>query len=186
MGGLVAQRTAIRHPNRVASLTSSSAVPSDTKGLSVLRYVRIALLPRFARLHYPETPEGDLDLTLAVARLLVAPSRRIDDSDVREFVEKETAHHVSSFRDDKAQSRQIGAKWHGGALDRISAPTLVLHGDQDPLLRVKAAHDLAAAIPGARKQIMPNVGHFLTREAWAAYATAIREVADQSDLTDNS
>ena len=186
MGGLVAQRTAIRHPHRVASLTSSSAVPSDAKGLSVLRYVRLARLRDFARLHYPQTPDGNLELAVAIARILAAPSRHIDERDVREFVEKEAAHQVSSFRDAKAQSRQVGAKWHGGTLDQISAPTLVLHGDQDPLLRVRAAHDLAAAIPGARKRIMPDVGHFLARESWSTYAAAVRELVDDSSTPMNA
>ncbi len=53
MGGLVAQRTAIRHPKRLLSLATSSAVPSDATGLSVLRYLRLAPIARFARLHYP-------------------------------------------------------------------------------------------------------------------------------------
>ncbi|MCX4725708.1 alpha/beta fold hydrolase [Streptomyces sp. NBC_01306] len=179
MGGLVAQRVAIRHPERVRTLATSSAVPSDVKGLSVLRYVRLAPLVRFARLHYPETPQGDMALAVAVARILAAPGRRIDESDVREFVDKEAAHQIAGFRDQKAQSRQVGAKWHGGPLARITAPTLVLHGSRDPLLRVSAARDIAAAVPGARLRIVPGAGHFLAGDVWATYADELRTVADR-------
>ncbi|MCC9309488.1 alpha/beta hydrolase [Kitasatospora sp. RB6PN24] len=161
MGGLVAQRIAIRHRERVLTLTSSSAVPSDVRGLGVLRYVRLGTVARFTRLRHPRSPEGELALALDVARAL-APGQEIDEDDVREFVEREAAHQVTSFRDDKAQSRQIGAKWHGGTLAEVTAPTLVLHGDADPLLRPSAGRDLAAAIPGARLQLQPGVGHFLT------------------------
>ena len=178
MGGLVAQRTAIRHPQRVLSLATSSAVPSDAKGLSILRYLRLACLPRFARLHHPETPQGNLDLAVAIARILAAPGQHIDDRDVREFVDKEAAHQVAGFRDQKAQSRQIGAKWHGGPLAQITAPTLVLHGERDPLLRVAAARDIAAAIPGARLRTLPGAGHFLARDVWATYADELRALAD--------
>ncbi|MEU9124388.1 alpha/beta hydrolase [Streptomyces sp. NPDC048506] len=180
MGGLLAQRIAIRHPERVLSLITSSAVPSDAKGLGLLRYVRPAAVIRFARLHHPDTPEGDLALAVAVARMLAAPGKSIGERDVREFVDKEAAHQVTSFRDAQAQSRQIGAKWHGAGLARITAPTLVLHGEQDPLLRVTAARDLAAAIPDAHLRTMPDVGHFLTRDDWPAYAAAIRAHADHA------
>ncbi|MFH9355042.1 alpha/beta fold hydrolase [Kitasatospora sp. NPDC017646] len=177
MGGLVAQRTAIRHPERVLTLTSSSAVPSDVRGLGVLRYVRLGTVARFTRLRHPQSPEGQLELALTIARIL-APSHDVGEDDVREFVRKEAAHQVTSFRDDKAQSRQIGAKWHGGTLAGITAPTLVLHGGDDPLLRTSAGRDTAAAIPGARLHTMPGVGHFLARDAWARYAERLRAIAD--------
>lgn len=181
MGGLVAQRTAIRHPQRVLSLATSSAVPSDAKGLSLLRYLRLACLPRFARLHHSQTPQGNLDLAVAMARILAAPGQRLDEQDVREFVDKEAAHQVTSLRDQKAQSRQIGAKWHGGPLAEISAPTLVLHGEHDPVLRTTAAHDIAAAIPGARLLTLPGVGHFLAHDVWATYADELRALTDRAD-----
>ncbi|MCQ4082273.1 alpha/beta fold hydrolase [Streptomyces sp. RB6PN25] len=180
MGGLIAQRIAIHHPKRVLSLATSSAVPSDAKGLGVLRYLRLACLPRFARLHYPETPQGNLELALAVARILAAPGQHIDEHDVREFVDKEAAHQVASFRNQKAQSRQIGAKWHSGSLAQITVPTLVLHGERDPLLRVAAARDIAAAVPGARMRLVPGVGHFLVGDVWATYADELRALADQA------
>jgi pimeloyl-ACP methyl ester carboxylesterase len=183
MGGLVAQRTAIRHPSRVLSLTSSSAVPSDAKGLRTLRYLRLAAVARFTRLHHPATPEGNLALAVAVARMLAAPGRPVGEDEVREFVAKEAAHQVTSFRDSRAQSRQIGAKWSGGPLAWITAPTLVLHGEADPLLRVAAAHDIAAAVPDARLRTLPGVGHFLTREVWPAYAGELRACADRIGVT---
>jgi pimeloyl-ACP methyl ester carboxylesterase len=180
LGGLIAQRIAIRHPQRVLSLATSSAVPSDARGMSVLRYLRLSLLPRFARLRYPETPAGNLDMAVAAARILAAPGQHIDEHDVREFVDKEAAHHVASFRDPTAQSRQIGAKWRGGPLAQVTVPTLVLHGSQDPLIRMSAARDIAAAIPGARLRSVPGVGHFLARDVWATYADELRALADQA------
>jgi len=181
LGGLVAQRTAIRHPERVLTLATSSAVPSDARGLKVLRYLRLGRLPRFAMLHHPDTPQGNLDLALAVARLLAAPGRHVEADDVREFVDREAEHHVAGFRDAKAQSRQVGAKWHGGRLADVTAPTLVLHGEQDPLLRVAAARAIAAAVPGARLSVMPGVGHLLLGDVWAAYADQVRDLAGRVD-----
>lgn len=180
MGGLVAQRIAIRHPDRVLSLTTSSAVPSDVKGIRVLKYVQMGTVRGFAKLHYPETHEGNIELAKAVARLLAAPGQEIEEPVLTAFVDKEAEHKVASFRDDKAQSRQIGAKWAGGTLKQIASPTLVLHGEGDPMLRVRAAHDVAAAIPGSKLRTFPGVGHILPSESWSAYAAAIRELADQA------
>jgi pimeloyl-ACP methyl ester carboxylesterase len=182
MGGLIAQRIAIRHPDRILSLTTSSAVPSDVKGVRVLRYVQLGTVRGFSKLRFPDTHEGSIGLAMAVARLLAAPGQAIDDGDVSAFVEREEEHDVASFRDARAQSRQIGAKWSGGGLNQITAPTLVLHGEGDPLLRVRAAHDVAAAIPGSKLRTFPGVGHFLARESWPAYAAAVRELADQPRL----
>lgn len=178
MGGPVAQRTAIRHPHRVLSLTTSSAVPSDAaSGPVVLRYVRPATLVRLARLRHPRTPEGNVAPALDIARILAATGQQVSEHEVRDFVAQEAAHQVDGFRDQQTQSRQIGARWHGGTLARIAAPTSVLHGEQDPLLRMTAAHDIAAAVPGARLTPLPGLGHFLTRNAWAAYATEVRAPA---------
>lgn len=181
MGGLVAQRTAIRHPDRVLSLTTSSAVPSDAKGLRVLRYLQLGTVRGFTRLqHFPETHQGNIDLAMAVMRLVAAPGQTIQESDVTACVERDVEHKVASFRDDKAQSRQIGAKWSGGSLKQVKAPTLVLHGEGDPLIRVRAAHDAAAAICGSKLRTFPGVGHFFSRESWPVYAMAVRELVDQA------
>ncbi|SEK60050.1 alpha/beta fold hydrolase [Streptacidiphilus jiangxiensis] len=178
LGGAVAQRTAVRHPGRVRTVTTSGAVPGDVKGLRVLRYVQLARTAAFTRLRHPETPEGNLAMAVAVARLLASPRQELGEWDVREFVEREAERGLRSFRDPKAESRQVGAKWNGGALGAIAAPALVLHGEDDPLVRVAAARDIAAAIPGARLRIMPGVGHFLSRETWPLYAVEIRALAD--------
>ncbi|AEV84500.1 hydrolase [Actinoplanes sp. SE50] len=180
MGGLVAQRIAIRHPGRVLTMTSSAAIPSDVRGLRTLRHLRLAPLVRFARLHHPATPDGDLRLAVAIARILAAPGQDMTERDVREFVTREAAHHVASFRDDEAQSRQTGATWSGGPLHRITAPTLVLHGERDPIVRVGAARAIAAAVPGARLRIIPGAGHFLSRDLWNVYAEEIHAIGGPS------
>src|SRR5208283_6102207 len=46
-------------------------------------------------------------------------------------------------------------------LRRVSAPTLVLHGSDDPLVPPIGGIRTAAAVPGARLRIVPGMGHFL-------------------------
>jgi pimeloyl-ACP methyl ester carboxylesterase len=173
LGGAIAQRIALRHPARVRTLTTSAAVPSDTKGLGALKYVRLGTVAKFSRLKYPDTPEGDLRAALAMARLLASPAHPFDEQAAREQI----GHAASGVRDRQAQSRQIGAQWHGPALSTLTVPTLVLHGQDDPLIRPSAATDITAAIDGARLVTLPGVGHDLPAHVWDTVADHLHELA---------
>jgi pimeloyl-ACP methyl ester carboxylesterase len=56
----------------------------------------------------------------------------------------------------------------------------VLHGDQDPILRVSAARATARAVAGARLVIFPGMGHELPAPLWPAIARDVRALADQA------
>lgn len=86
----------------------------------------------------------------------------------------------SGPRDTKAQSRQIGAQWHGPKLAEIAAPTLVLAGDEDPIVRLSAARRTASSIPGARLTILEGAGHDIPAPLWDTVAQAVRENADRA------
>src|SRR5215467_3390120 len=177
MGGQVAQRTALRHPGRVRSLTSSASLPGDAAGLSAGRYVHAGLVARLARLRFPEGRDGDVALAVAATRAIASPAYPFDEQEVRRMAERDL---VSGVRDTAAQSRQAGAKWHGGRLSRLRVPALVLHGAQDPLLRPAAARRAAAAISGARLVILPGVGHYLPAPVYPQVADEVRALADRA------
>jgi pimeloyl-ACP methyl ester carboxylesterase len=176
MGGQLAQRTALRHPGRVRTITSSASLPSDVSGLRAARYVHLGLVARLARMRFPEGRDGDIALGLALARAVASPGYPFDEAEVRARIERD---QVSGVRDTGAQSRQAGAKWHGGKLAGLRAPTLVLHGDQDPLLRPAAARHTAAAIGGARLVMFDGVGHDLPAALWPGVADEVRALADR-------
>ncbi|MEU7833775.1 MULTISPECIES: alpha/beta hydrolase [unclassified Nonomuraea] len=177
LGGAVAQRIAIRHPGRVRTLTTVSAVPGDTAGLGTLRYIRPGTLARFGRLKFPKTPEGGIEAGVAVARILASPAYPLDEQATRELIEQlaDTGVH-----DRRSQSRQIGAQWHGPPISSITAPTLVLHGTADPLIKPNAGRRIAARIPGARFVPLPGVGHELPEPVWDEVATEVRRLASGS------
>ena len=68
---------------------------------------------------------------------------------------------VDGVRDGTAQARQLRAPWHGPTLRASTTPTLVLHGDADPVGRPSAARAIARQVPKARLVILPGVGHEL-------------------------
>jgi pimeloyl-ACP methyl ester carboxylesterase len=181
MGGQLAQRAALRHRGRVASLTSSASLPSDATGLRGSRYVHLGMVARMARLRFPEGRDGDIALGLAVARLIASPGYPFDEAEWRSRIERDLAHGVASgARDAAAQSRQAGAKWHGGKLSGLQIPALVLHGTDDQVLRPAAAERTAAAIAGARLVLLPGVGHDLPAAVWPQVASEVRDLADQA------
>jgi pimeloyl-ACP methyl ester carboxylesterase len=177
LGGIIAQRIALRHPDRVLSVVSAAGMPSDTSGLGAGRYVRFGMLARLARLKFPEGRDGDIQMSLALARAVASPAHPFDETATREWIEREVD---SGPRDTKAQSRQAGAGWHGPKLRELRKPTLVLHGDHDPLLRVSAARDTAKAIAGARLVLLPGAGHDLPEPLWGTIADEVRRNADRA------
>jgi pimeloyl-ACP methyl ester carboxylesterase len=62
-------------------------------------------------------------------------------------------------------ARQVAAILIGDNCDRradlakIKVPAMVIHGDSDPLVRLEAAKEIAAAVPNARLHIIKGMGH---------------------------
>jgi pimeloyl-ACP methyl ester carboxylesterase len=177
LGGIIAQRIALRHPDRVLSVVSAAGIPSDTSGLGAFRYIRFGMLARLARMKVPEGRDGDIQLSLALARAVASPTYPFDETATREWIEREVD---SGPRDTKAQSRQTGASWHGPKLRELRTPTLVLHGDHDPLLRVSAARNTAKAITGARLVLLAGAGHDLPEPLCGTIADHVRHNADRA------
>jgi pimeloyl-ACP methyl ester carboxylesterase len=163
MGGGLAQRIAVEHPEHVRSLTlmSTSAGPADDSGDTEDETTG-------------ETTDDTADQaghavdwsdrTVAVDRL-VAEVRRLggpvtaDEPHLRRLIER-----VADRTTDLAAAP--ANHWLAGPgapirdrLGAITAPTLILHGTQDPVHPVAAAEALAAEIPGARLVLLEGVGH---------------------------
>ncbi|MEF3114063.1 alpha/beta hydrolase [Streptomyces chrestomyceticus] len=175
LGGAVAQRVALRHPDRVRTLTTMAAVPGDAAGLRALQYVRLRTLAKFAGLKFPDTSEGNIAAGATVTRLLASPKRPFDEPAAREAAARNLD---SGVHDQQAQSRQIGAQWHGQKISAITRPTLVLHGEDDPLIKPRAGKAIASRVPGSRLVPLPEVGHEIPESAWKRVAAEVRALAD--------
>jgi pimeloyl-ACP methyl ester carboxylesterase len=168
MGGMIAQTLAGRHPERVLSLTSiMSTTGSRWKGQPALR-----VYPTFLA-KPPRTKEAYVDRMLKLFRLVGSPGF---DRDERELVE------TASLAWDRGPSpaglaRQLAAIIASGdrtpAVSRITAPTLVVHGTKDKLVRVSGGKATARAIRGARLMLVDGMGHDLPRGVWPRLVDAI-------------
>ena len=161
MGGGIAQRLTLDHQARVASLTLVSTSPATSyAGDSRLPGVVPALARRFAA----PPPEPDWSDRRAVIEYVLedlrhyAGSVRSDEEHLRRLVEAvvdRTANVASSWSNHSALAEPAAR----GRLGDIAAPTLVLHGTEDPLFPLPHGEALAGAIPRARLVPLEGVGH---------------------------
>ena len=128
-------------------------------------------------MRFPAGRDGDIAFGLAVYRAIAAPGYPLDEATARECIDRDLAHGGLSFRDASAQTRQNTATWHGAHLPALRLPVLVMHGQDDQVLRPAAARRTAAAINSARLRVFPGLGHYLPRELWPVVASEIRELS---------
>ncbi len=173
MGGMIAQHLAVRHPQRVKSLTLMMS-SSGARGLPQPSLkVRRALLSR---------PDGR-DTAAVVAhlqRVLTLIGSPAYPADPERFHARLQATVQRAWRP-AGTARQIVAVVADGdrspLLPRIQAPTRVIHGQADPLIPVGAGHDLVAKIRGAVADIVPGMGHDLPLQLLSHFAEGIADNA---------
>jgi pimeloyl-ACP methyl ester carboxylesterase len=125
---------------------------------------------------------SDHDAGIALARRISSPGYPFDEAAARAAVEREIAAG-GGIHDAGAQGRQTGAPWNGGRLADLHTPTLVLHGEQDPVVRPSAARATAAAVPDARLVLLPGVGHDLPEALWPLVTGEVRAVAERAEAS---
>jgi pimeloyl-ACP methyl ester carboxylesterase len=171
MGGMIAQTLAARHPESVRSLVSiMSNTGSRFSGQPVLSLYRPLLTPA------PSEREAFLAHVERLFTLIGSPGRA-DVEDLRTTA----ALSYDRGRDPAATARQLAAILASGnrtrELRRIKAPTLVIHGSADRLVRPSGGQATARAIPGARLLRIEGMGHDLPRAFWPQIMDAIAENA---------
>ena len=160
MGGMIAQRLAARAPKRVASLVSIMS-SSGARGLPGPRSDVVGLLMR----RPPGKDEASLVAhSVRLVRLIAGPVYPPDEAELRARLLKALRRATRP----RGLMRQIAAvaadTSRASVLPRITSPTLVLHGDADPLVPIACGRDTAARIAGARFVEIPGMGHDLTPE----------------------
>jgi pimeloyl-ACP methyl ester carboxylesterase len=176
MGGMIAQLLAAQHPDAVRSLVSiMSTTGSRRHGQPALSVYRYLLRPP------PRDRDGYIERSAAVFGLVGSTGFDRDDQYIRE----RAGRSYDRGYDVAAGGRQLGAIIASGdrtkLLERITAPTLVIHGTVDKMIRPSGGRATAKAIPGARLMMIEGMGHDLPRGAWPQLLDAISEHARAAD-----
>ncbi len=177
LGGMIVQRLAIDHPDRVRTLTSVvSRTGEPGYGDSAPEALAILMSP----------PAGSRDEYIAqhVKGIAVFGSKPewIDD----ELVSARAAAAYDRCFCPEGIGRQMGAVMQGSSRDdelrRLAVPTLVLHGSRDTLIDPSGGRHTAEVIPGARYHEIEGMGHAYPPAVWDEWtATWSAFAADHDD-----
>jgi pimeloyl-ACP methyl ester carboxylesterase len=172
MGGMIAQTLAIRHPSRVLSLVS---IMSNT-GARFSGQPAFAVYPIFFK-QVPREREAFAEHIVRLFSRVGSTGFERDEEQVRDLA----LRSWDRDHDRGARVRQMAAIVASGPrkreLGRITAPTLVIHGTSDKLVRPSGGKATAKAIPGARLMKIEGMGHDLPRDAWPRMIEGIVENA---------
>ncbi|MFH0519991.1 alpha/beta fold hydrolase [Streptomyces sp. M41] len=177
LGGIIAQRLAVTRPDRVLTLTSLSSQPLGTDTAAAVQRALSGAAPLPGELPPPRPellaaltsafsepeagPEEYLAARLPLWRVLHGPVLPFPEDEYR-AMERRVYERATDLQ---AALNHTLAGAAGGddtaALSRVSAPTLVLHGTEDPMFPPEHAWATAAAIPGARLVLVEGMGHTL-------------------------
>jgi len=172
MGGMIGQRMAVRHPQRVLSLASIMSTTGPRRTGRPHPKVAVATLRRPG-----EGRAAYVRWGLGLLEAMRAPGAPIDEAACRDLFGRS---YDRGF-DPDGPARQMAAIFASGdltpVLHTVTAPTVVIHGARDPVVGPAAARATAQAIAGSRLLVIDGMGHALPPEHWPKVIAAIADNA---------
>jgi pimeloyl-ACP methyl ester carboxylesterase len=174
LGGMIAQTVAIEHPERTASLIAVMTTTGEPD-------VGQARADVFGHLMTPSPTEREaaIEHSVRFARTIGSP-----DHFEEERVRRRAAIAYDRAFDPRGSTLQllaVGASGdRAGALARLEVPTLVVHGDRDPLIDVSGGRRIAELVPGAELLELEGMGHDLPTYFWPQVVESVTKLAAQA------
>ena len=167
MGGMISQVLVAQHPQRAKSFTMISSTASTPNPFNGPKFkVTQQLLKRSAA---KDDIEGRIDQSIKLFELIGTPGKNYNTPQFR----KNMQAYIKRGGDDGGFLRQmaaiIGSKNRKELLKSINTPTLIIHGDIDPLIKVKNAYSAKKLIQSSKLEIIEGMGHLLDEESYAKF-----------------
>ncbi|HSI01395.1 MAG TPA: alpha/beta hydrolase [Reyranella sp.] len=155
MGGMIVQIVAAQYPQRTRSMVSIYST-SGRRGLPQGKPEALAMLGS-----QPEGPtrEDRVRHGMKLRQTIGSPDYPTPDDEMRAFVEKNVDRRWWPEGSARQYLSVLASGDRADLLKTIKVPTLVLHGEADPLLPVDCGRDVAALVPGAEIETWPGWGH---------------------------
>ncbi len=176
MGGMIAQHVAARYSQRCKSLTSIFSTTGNPKLPAARPEALKVLVTR------PKSMEEEalVDHGVMLARTIGSPGYPSDEDRLRDRARASVQRSTYPEGPTRHLSAIVADGDRREMLKGVSVPTLVMHGEDDPLVPVEGGRDTAAAIPGAKLKTIPGWGHDLPLELVDEVAEAIAAHARSS------
>jgi len=178
MGGMIAQRVAIEHPERTLSLVSIMSNSGDFwHGQPALTMYAVLLRPA------PKEREKFIEHGVNMFSKLGGSGWEPDIEDLRDIATRgyDRGHNP------RGSSRQLGAivadPDRAPLLRNLKVPATVIHGAEDRLVRPSGGRATAKAIPGSTLVEISGMGHGLPRGAWPQIIGAITQTAERANVS---
>ena len=163
MGGMIAQIISAMYPEKVKTFTliaSTASTPSPINAPS--KPVREIMLER------SKNPNASYDeiikREIKMVSLIGMKGRIVDTPEFR----KETMENLNRSKDGSGYARQLlsilASKDRLKKIKKIKAPTLIIHGKDDPMIHVKNAYKMHKLIPHSKLKIIKNMRHLIEPE----------------------
>ena len=163
MGGMIAQIISAQYPEKVKTFTliaSTASTPSPINAPT--RAVREIMLQRSKNPN--ASYEEIIKREIKMVSLIGMEGREVDTPEFR----KETIKNLDRSKDGSGYARQLlsilASKDRLKKIKKIKAPTLIIHGKDDPMIHVKNAYRMHKLIPHSRLKIIKNMRHLIEPE----------------------
>ncbi len=157
MGGMIAQLVAADYPEHTLSLTS---IMSTTGHPELPRATPEAMAVLNERGPAPiDDMEGYLAHAVVSARTIGSPGFPFDEPTVRANSKRDAERSYYPLGFQRQYAAVMASPERRAMIANITAPTVVIHGEADPLVPVSGGRDTAENIPGADLPIIPGMGH---------------------------
>jgi pimeloyl-ACP methyl ester carboxylesterase len=174
MGGMIAQLVAINHPDVTKSLISIMSTTARRDLPPAKPEAMAALMAQPTS----DSREDRIKTGLVVVKTLGSPGYPATEEELLAVV---SAAVDRAPYDPAGIARQLGAivaaQPRNDKLRTVRAPSMVLHGADDPIIPVDAGKDTAASIPGAELVIVPGMAHDFTAALVPVYVKTIGDFA---------
>ena len=177
MGGMIAQQIAVRHPNRVKSLTLMMTSTGARKLPGPSMKGRGAML---GRPKDPTNVESVIAHYVELYRLIGSPGYPPADGYVRSRLQLSVRR---SYRPAGTARQMVAIAADGDRsplVAQIRVPAQIIHGAADPLVPLAAGRDLAAKIPDAELDVIEGMGHDLPVALWPRFVAGIATAAGRA------
>lgn len=173
MGSGICQLAVLDHPDRVATVTLIGSSPEP--GADDLPTMPGDVAAAFGALAEPDWSNraSVVDYIVEQSRISAARSVPFDDAEARAMVELMVARSANPQSANNHFEAAGGVDDSRARLAKVTTPTLIVHGDEDPVFPLAHGSAMANEMPGAELLVLEATGHELPRRIWDTLIPAI-------------